>query len=484
MAVLAARNLGIVPGSQAGNGQGVLFRNYDLDLFDAYYENRQYDSLQDWESAMNSDDYVAVRERKPRIIYNVTKVLCDRVAAKLIGMKAFPTFKIEDDDDDTAFFRNVAKACSLRKSLVEPIKHCLRSGAVLVRFSIINGFPKIEHYNAKYCYPKLDPAGELMSVEIRYVFEDENDLDTSTQQPKQKWYKLVLGRDADVLYDTPPYYEGQGIPEFTAVKTEKHELGIVQAEWIRTAEYKHTVDGYSLVQDILTFIDELNYSLSQTSQAVSYGQEPQTTVKGVDQEEVEELIKSSSKAWNLGRDGEAKFLEQALSGPEQALAQRDHMFKLMLNVVRVVIQDPEKMVGDAQSGAAMEVLNGPLVELVDELRTVFEPCFRNLLIKISMVLLEFAARGEETVLEVPDGYIPSSLDIVLHWPPIFPPTLADIAAMTTAANTAGTGNLISRESLTRWLAPVFEIEDVEEELAKIAAQPPPPSPFGDMGGSF
>ena len=480
MSQLASRTLGIIPANKAG-AYSVLFRNYDLDLYDAYYEGRQYDGLQDWESAAQQDEYVAVRARKPRVIYNVSKILTDRVAAKLIGSKAFPTFKIEDDPDATQFFRTAAKACNLRKAMLDPIKKCLTNGSCLVRFYIKNGVPKIEGYNTKHCWPKLDETGELESVEIRYVFEDEQDRDAQGNA-KQKWFKLLLEKDCDTSFDNPEYREGGGLPDFQVTERVQHDLGWVQAEWFRTREDKFSVDGYPLCADILSFIDELNYSLSQTSQAVSYGQEPQLTVKGMNEEELEELIKSSAKAWALGRDGEANFLETDLGGVKVAQEQREHMAKLMMDIVRIVIQDPEKMTANAQSGRALEVLNQPLVELIDELRTVFEPSIRNLLIKVSMTMLEMMARGEETILEAPEGYIPSSLDLVLHWPPIFPPTLADITAMTTAANTASAGNLISRESLTRWLAGVFEIEDIEEELAKIAAQPPPPNPFGGMGG--
>jgi hypothetical protein len=480
MAQLAARTLGIVPGNQGGRFS-VLFRDYDLDLLDAYYESRQYDGLQDWESAGKSEEFVPVRERKPRVIYNVAKVVIDRVAAKLAGSKAFPTFKIEDDDDDTQFFRTVAKAVNYRAALLEPMKKILNSGSGLVRFYLVEGVPRLEGYNTKYCYPVFDAAGTLESVEIRYVYEDPDDRD-SRGEPKAKWYKLVLDRQADTLFDNPEYREGSGLPEFKVVDRAEHGLGIVQGEWFRTKEDKHSPDGYGLCSEILPFIDELNYSLSQTSQAVSYGQEPQLTVKGMTSEELEDLIKSSIKAWALGRDGEAKFLETELGGVKTAQDTREHMATLMLNVVRVVIQDPEKMTAQAQSGKALEVLNAPLVELIDELRTSFEPSIRNLLIKIAMTMLEMAARGESTILEVPDGYVPSSLDVVLHWPPIFPPTLTDIQAMAQAANLVATGNLISRESLTRWLAPLFEIEDIEEELSKIASQPPPPNPFGGIGG--
>ena len=463
--------------------QSKVVRNDYLELLDAYYESEQYDDLQDWEEACKSDEYVPVRDRKPRVIYNVAKVLVDKVAAKLIGESVFPKFAIEDDDDDTAFFRTVMKASKFRSRLMDPIRNMLKSGACFVRYYLVEGNVRMEYAQSKYCYPQFDAIGELESIDIKYVYEDENDRD-SKNSPKKKWYRITLTKEADILYDNPDFRAGS-TPTFTEVARADHGLGWVQGEWFLTHEDKFNYDGYSLYGDILGFIDELNYSLSQTSQAVQYNQDPQLTINKMDEDEISQLIKSSSKAWQMGREGEAKYLETDLGGVKEAGDRRDEFRNRMLEVVRVVLHDPEQIKGDAQSGEALKQLYAPLCELIDELRAVLEPKLCNLLIKIAMTLLHYNALAEQTVIETPKGYVPSSFDFTVTWPTLFPPTLADINLMAQAANTLSTAQIISRESLTKWFAAQTNIiDDIEEELKRIDTQEPLPSPFGsfDEGG--
>jgi len=474
----AQNNLGTIMTNDMGTAR--VFRKDKLDIYDQYYENCQYDNLQDWETAVKADVYVPVRDRKPRIIYNMAKILVDKVTAKLCGQKVFPKFTIEDDPDDTEFFRTIIKASSLRRNLIEPVRHALISGSSFIRYFLVDGNLELEWANAKYCYPKFDAIGELEEIEIKYVFEDWEDVDAKGD-PKLKWYRLVLTKMSDTLSDTPDYISGAK-PTFTDVEVNQHNLGWVQGEWLPTSKNKFDPDGPSLFGDILGFIDDANYSLSQSSQAVGYNQEPQLGVKGIDEEELDTLIRSSQKAWNLGKDGEAKFIESALEGVKQATEVRGDNRNRMLEVVRVVLQDPEKIAGNAQSGSALEILNAPLIELIDELRSVFEPKFKNLILKMSLTCLMYNAKGEQTAIETPPGYMPTSMDLTAQWPAIFPPTLTDIQMMCTSAVAVAGANIISRETLTRWLAPVFNIENVDEELEKIESQPPPPNPFGDFGG--
>jgi hypothetical protein len=482
MQQFAQMNLGVKYLGQNAAASVKVFRKSVLDLYDAYFENRQYDDKRDWFSCEKQEDYIPIRDRKPHKIYNVAKLVTNKVAAKMAGRKTFPKFVIEDDPDDSEFINTVLKASNFRKNLIEPLRRSFVSGSSFVRYYLVNGQIEMEYALSKFCYPVFDPVGELEQIEIKYIYADDQDLDAN-KEPRLKWYRLMLTKTADILFDNPYYVQGADA-EFKEVERNDHGLGWVQGEWFSTAKDKFNPDGPSLFADVLGFIDDLNYSLSQSSQAVSYNQDPQLTVKGVDEEELDTLIRSSSKAWNLGRAGEAKFIESALSGVTEARETRADDRNRMLEVIRIVINDPEKIVGSAMSGKAMEILCEPLVELIDELRTVYEDKIRNLLLKIALTCLVQNAQGNQTVIETPPGYQPSSLDVTVQWPDIFPPTIDDIAKMTTTAVAAATGMLISRETLTKYLAPLFGIENVEEELAKIAAQPPPPSPFGDFGGGM
>ena len=133
--------------------------------------------------------------------------------------------------------------------------------------------------------------------------------------------------------------------------------------------------------------------------------------------------------------------------------------------------DPEKIVGSAQSGKAMEVLHGPLVELVNEIRPWVEDSIVSLITKISFVTLKLAAEGSPIPISIPPEWNgPLSLDIVVSWPPVFPMTMEDLRSKVQIAVQAANASLISRETMTRWLAKDFGIEDVEQEIAKIDGQ--------------
>ncbi len=469
----AANNLGVIIPDEVARYKKV--RKDSLDLLDKYYDNEQYDGLIPWNQALQSEEYVAIRQRKPRIIYNVAKALVDKVGGKLTGDKVFPTFKMEDDPEATDYFRVVQNAAGFRRNLVEPVRAALLCGSAFVRYFLADGDIVMEWAKSKYCYPKFDVSGELEEIEIRYVFEDQNDTDARGKF-KLKWYKWVGTKNADIEYDTPDYKEGT-VPTFKVVAQNNHELGWVQGEWFRTSKDQHGPDGESIVEPIMDFIDELNYSLSQTSQAIGYNQDPQLAINNMDSEELDKLIKSAEKAWSLGREGKAEFVESTMKGVEAAAAARQEFKHLMLEVVRVVLHDPEKMVGSASSAKALEVLNAPLVELVDDLRTSLEPSLKNLLLKIGLTVTMLNAEGFETVISMPDNYQPKSLNMTLVWPPMFPLTIEDIQKKVMAAVAATGARILSRESATHWIGPDFGIEDLEEEKVKIAAEPEL-NPFG------
>jgi len=468
-----ASKLGIIPGEQADRVKKV--RCGKLDRYDSYYESIQYDHLSDWDESVSCDDYVAIRKRKPRIIYNFAKILAHRVTSKLVGDNVFPSFKVKDDPDTEEYLRFVLKASKLQHRILDPVKHMCVSGSSLVRFYVEAGVIKVEHYNAKHVYPEFQPNGELLKARIQYVYADVNDLDEKGK-PREKWYKLELGMFVDTLYDNPEYQPNVD-PIFSVEESVPHNLGFVQAEWLRTAETLHSPDGPSLIMDILDFIDELNYSLSQSSQSVGYNQDPQLTINKMDEEEVGALIRSSTKAWNMGREGKAEFIESGMNGVQAAMDFRDKIRLNVQDVARIVLLDPEKMVDHAQSGKAMEVLHGPLVELVNELRPMMEDRLTKLLQKMAITLLILNQQGLPVPVVIPPGYRPKSLSLSTMWPPIFPQTMQDLQLKVNIASSVSGANLVSRETMTGWLASDFDIEDMEEEQRRIEAQPVI-NPFG------
>jgi len=469
----AANNLGTVLKKEEGSLQ---FRRPDLDVLDAYYEGRQYSGKPDWDAGSQDGQHVPIRDRKPRLQFNFAKVMCSRIAAKLVGNKTFPLMKVEDDPDTEEFINIIKRSSRIKAQLAEPVRRMCASGSVLVRFSIIGQTYKIQHFLSKWCFPEFDAAGNMEKVKIQYVFEDHEDLDEK-KRPKRKWFRMDLMKDKDILFKPKEFDKDEGEPKMEIQEVADHNLGFVQAEWLRTSESPNSIDGDSLIADILGFVDELNYNLSQTSTAIQYNQDPQLLLNGMDEEEVDELIRSSQKAWQLGREGKAEFLEAGMSGVEAAEGFRDKIRVAVQDLARVILLDPEKMVAHAQSAKAMEVLHGPMVELIEEMRPMLEKGIQSIMLKMALATLIQNERGAVVPVQIPKGYQPKSLELTLTWPEIFPLTLEDLRTKVSIATTVSNANLISRETMMKWIAGDFGVENFEEEVEKVANQPVI-NPFG------
>jgi hypothetical protein len=465
-----ANNLGVIWGQDVSKIKR--YRKEELHLYDQYYDGTQYDKLIDWDQAAQQmcegDDFIGVRKRKPRINIHFAEMVCSRLSSKLIGESTFPLFEVADNPESTEFIKQLIKWAKLKSFMLEPTRRMVNTGSEFVRFYFVEGQLKLQRYCSKYCYPEFSDVGNLKFIKIQYVWCDYNDLDEKGK-PREKWYRIDLGETTDVLYDNPEY-SPQNEPQFEVVETVQHDFGFVQGTWMRTCEEAHSPDGVALAPKMMDIIDELNYSFSQSSQAVSYNQEPILTLKGMDTDEIDHVVKTSAKALNLGRDGEASYLETSLTGVEAAGDLRDRLKNVAQEVVRTTLLDPEKIVGSAQSGKAMEVLHGPMIDYILELRPLVESFMMELVAKMMAATMIMTARGEEIAFQIPEGFQPS-FDLEVKWPEVFPMTLEDMQKKVSLAVSAASANIISREAMTRWLARDFNIEDIEAELAKIAAQP-------------
>ncbi len=463
--------LGVIP--YPTDPQSKLYRSPKLEILDAYFEGCQYEHLPPWQNSKTAEGaYVPVRQRAPSIAFPFAKVLAQRVASKLVGNSVFPALKITDDPDTELFFQQVSKASKIRTTLLEATRRMLAASSHFVRFYLVDGVLRTEGYKSKHCYPVFGPTGELTSILIRYVYttQDPNDKDKNGNL-KRYWFQLELGQMEDIQYLPIEFNpESKDEPEKVPAEVVPHELGFVQGEWLRTCELKDSPDGYSLIEDVLGFIDATNYSLSQSDQAVSYNQDPQLVFNKMTEEETTELIRSSMKSWNLGREGDAKFLEAGLNGVEVAQVLRDTMKLGIGDIARVVFMDPEKIVSHAQSGEALKILHGPMVDLIDELRPGMGDAITSLHLKMGVMLLMMNARGAPVPIEIPKGFTPLSLALEPKWPPIFPMTIEDLQKKVGVASAATSSNLISRATGTRFLAEDFGVVDIEAEVLEIDSQ--------------
>lgn len=449
------------------------YRSEKLEKVSKYLAGTQYNGLHDWDSSNDPENHVPLFKRKPKIIYPFLKVLSERVASKLVGGSTFPKMKIEQDPEAEYFANLIIEGGFVKPRILDAIKKFVPYNSVFVRYKIADGILKIENYCSNYCYPQFSPNGNLESIEIKYVY-DSGEVSPSGAKI-EKWFKLYLSTETDILYDNPIYDKNSTIePNFQEVSRVDHGIGFVQGEWFSNGESLYSPDGGDpVISDIFGFIDAINYNLSQTVSATNYGLDPQLIISGMDEDEVDTLIKSSAKGWVMGRDGQAQFLEVSGSGVKTAIETNADLFKRICDIARIVMLDPEKIVGSAQSGKAMEILHGPLVELINEMRPWIEKGLKSLMTKIIATVLFVRDQGMETQFYTPVGWNPSSLEFKVSWPPIFELTTQDKQQLVSLSIQASNANIISRDTALRWLQSQgvdFGVEDFELEQQKINTQ--------------
>ena len=472
----AANTLGVINPS---SGLGIKKRHYRSNILkrvDDYLNGCQYNHLTDWDDSMacGEENFVKLKNRKPKIIFPFAKIFQDRISSKLLGSSTFPKTKIEEDEETDYFINSVLIPGTFFKSKMQSIaKDLALKTSAFCRFKFSGGSLQLIKYNTNYCYPSFDDAGDLELVEIKYVY-DTDEIDPSTGKMIKRWYKLALTKESDILFDNPVYTDSEE-PIFVVEEQVDHGMGFVQGEWFKFGDSIHSPDGEDdpIIYQMTEFIDAINYNLSLSDQAVNYGTEPQLAITGLDSEQVEELIKSASKTWILGREGKAEFIEVSGSGVEQAKNQREDYLKLFQHIARVVLLDPEKMVASAQSGKAMEVMHAPMVELINEMRPWAEKGMIKLLQKLTTAIVFLGINGFETDFVIPDGWQPQSLNIKVSWPPIFELTTQDKQQIVSLGLQAASGNIISRDTALRWIQAQgvdFGVEDFDLEVQKVNTQ--------------
>jgi len=411
--------------------------------------------------------FVPVRERKPKLIYPLPKIITDRLNNKITSRTTFPKFLLEEDEETQFFIEELHKATDFRVIMKDAIKNLMTFGSAFVRVKIVNGVMGLACYNPNQCWPKFDDNGELESIEIRHIFEKKN----KKNEIKKYWYRFTMDKQRDVLYDSPEYAPGEK-PTFRKVAEVAHGLGFVQGEWVKFTKNEKLFEGPSVFREIMDFGDDLSYTYTLIGGAVQYGAEPQVLLKGMEDDEIDTLVKRKEKAWALGREGDAQYLESSGAGASAAESFEQTVGRLIQDISRVIMHDPEKFSAHAQSGKAMEILNGPMVELVEEYRPYCEKFFTRLTIKMLVSVVILTKRGMVTDFNIPGGYKPKTFDIQTEWPPVFPLSVQDKQEIVNFWTSLTTNNIVSRQTALEKMvsAKVIDEIDIQQEVNLVNTQ--------------
>lgn len=419
--------------------------------------------------------YVPLRKRKPTLHVSWVNEVIEDVGSLLFGEGHFP----EIDSDSAAVadaLVDLIKDADLRTVMSEAVLRASVGSAVLfVRFMGEPGHlrPIVSVADSTWYVPVFDPAdpSRLMSLTERYKVKGsalrEMGYSISPDDLSSDfWWKTAW----DTVMETgfvPAKVEADenGTPNDATVpdpkRTVQHDLGFVPAIWIKLPGGDDPLDGRCLFAPAMDTVIEADYQLSQLGRGLKYSQDPLKVISmdGEVSSEFKKIV-AGSDMLVLPEGGEAKLLE---TNGESARAVMEFVGLLRRYAVRAISGspiDPERLTVP-QSGRAMEILNMPLIQLADKMRSVFG----SVLLRLFTMVREAAKKKPVVIKGKP--FPKDGGDIRLRWPEWYPPTAMDRLQDVQAVADARQATVISQESALRFLSSRFDIESVEDELKRL-----------------
>lgn len=478
---------------------GELPRTQQLDLLEAWYNGRAYSV------GLNAREYAWEEEFVPDAVgpdggkvripfdhrrpyqYNLAAYIVDTSTAWLCGSRRFPTISVEqeneagEDDSSTGdWIGALREATNLEATWLQVARNGGKGRTAVAVFKVVEGYPRIELLPAKYCTRTLGPDG----ISVTYLREQYKapasyfeDLGyEGLSQDKDYWYRREFTPDAELVYHLvevsmdgkPPVFE---VDEERSVR---HELGVLAAVWIKNLPSDDPIDGRCSYEPVLDLLDPVNMLMSVSHRSIKKMSDPTLALTNLQEaNQVDEFIKKigSSGGGLVTAPGGAEYLEMEGSGQAAAKEWVDRFRQAIAEVSRVVNPDPEKLQGAAQSGYALEILHGPLTELVGELRSTYGPAllrFVRLMLKLVRAVLD---RGDIVYLpKKAEGTPNPDAELTLTWGRFFEPTPQDVGLLIGNAVTAVQSGFLSEETAVGIIAPLFGVTDVQAERDRIAKE--------------
>lgn len=484
-----------------------------LASLEKYVEGTQYDHLPDWFS-----DKKPLWERAPCIVYPIVRAAVDSNSDLLLGEGRFPTAKVDGLEGDEAeqFEKAVSKVVQqsrLKAAAREVFAAGQGCGSACAIFGVRGGRLFIDTLLARWCEPKLNVDGSVVSLEVRYPY-----LAIERTQDGEKWvcklYRRSIDAAADIQYK-PANANSDGTEPSWRVESEtKHELGFCPVVWfphLKGCQAVNDFDGRAIHEHLTDEIRAHDFALSQRHRAALYAGDPQWTEIGVEpgfnptgsggrKAELPASVfgrpgessigvytsepqgsgskarrKSPGTVWQYGgKNPEVKVQLHTLPG-DALKAIDDHARDLRSKLAEslgVVFLDLEALPNESRlSGKALESAKGRQLDRVNYYRSDFgDKCMLpslGMLLRIAVTKklkiegLNIVEKAAKTAGEAWSWHAPP---IELVWGAYFQPSGEEEELLIRAACAAKAGGIATTRVLVEKLRSVLGIKDVDAYL--------------------
>ncbi len=497
---------------QAILGETERFRQ--LDRYEAFYENKQYDHhTADWWGRPpqimetispvvqlppgftgNPDPSLSIRDKKPTAPSGMCRTIASRFTSLLFSRKRRPKVTCPKQEGAEVFLKAAMKQSKFWQKFRAARNKGGASGSVGMTFCVRGGQFQIEVWNTKHVTvvwkdratwtPLAFLISYLQPMEVPKL--DERGLPAGTEIIKIL-YRRIITEAEDIVYK-PVRFDGPNVEvawEPDPYLYVKHDFGFFPGIWIQNHEQEDDPDGSPDCDGSWQMIDTYDRMVSQMNHGTVNNLDP-TLVLKYDPKVVNMVgglrgvEKGSSNAFHVGKDGDANYAEMTGAGITAGEIICNRLKRDILDLTRCVLVDPKDLVGAAQSGFAIELTFEPMIECADELRDQYGDAIvaaletmARMYVALNGKVVTVPGVGQARIVFVgiPDSKFDlKTLQIDLGWGPYFSPTEDDNSKRITNAIAAKTASLVDNETASGYVADVFGIEDVAGMVKRAAGE--------------
>jgi hypothetical protein len=422
----------------------------------------------------DADEYIPLRERRPSVRFALCSEVVDDSVGLLFSEEHFPTVTSENTDAAEGLER-IAKDCYLNEVMIDAAtRGSVGSAAVLLR--VLKNRLFFSVMNTQFLTPVWQDDAPDTLAKVVELYKTKGRALKALGYPiaddmlaQDHWFRREWDASAESWFQPMPVSKDSD-PE-TMTRDDKrsvsHKLGFVPLVWMKNLPGGDDIDGKCTFAKAIDTNIEIDYLLSQGGRALKYQSDPTLMIKEPATGQGGALVKGAGNAITVGADGDAKLLEMSGDGTNALLEYVRLARQVALESIHGNKADADKIAA-AQSGRAMELMNQALIWLADKLRISYGE--KGLLQLYRMI----AKASQKAQLVDSEGQriepIATDKPFALKWPAWYSPTWSDKLNEANALTALTQGNMLSKETATASLIEQYDVEDLPEELARIAKE--------------
>jgi hypothetical protein len=284
------------------------------------------------------------------------------------------------------------------------------------------------------------------------------------------WFMRVWDQRDEKWYMPWPVANAAETLRRDPTRSVAHNLGFVPMVWIKNLPGGDELDGACTFRPAVETSIEIDYQLSQAGRGLKYSSDPTLLLKEPATSDGN-LVRSASNAIVVSSEGDAKLLEISGTASSAVIEYVRTLREMALETIHGNRSSADR-ISASQSGRAMELLYAPLISLADNLRVSYG---QDALLRLLRMVIRASHVYPLRVFGQQIPPLPLDQRLVLKWGPWFSATYADKAQQAQAIATAKQANVMSRQTAVTELASNYDVENVAQELARIAADQESPS---------